>query len=251
MDELSAEQFQRNAASFDQAAEVYERARPSYPIEAVEWMLDSKPRVVLDLGAGTGKFTRLIDAERVVAVEPSERMLAVLHEALPHVDTRVGTAEGIPLDDDAVDAVVVAQAWHWVDRSKAVPEVARVLRPGGVLALIWNIRDERVDWVAELSRIIHYSEAERALRDDVVIEPPFGPTETFTVDWNRSITPDALLALVESRSYIITAPPERRTAVLDGVRNLVATHPDLAGRASFDLPYRTHCFRARLPLTAP
>lgn len=238
--------FARDAASFDQAADVYERARPSYPVEAVEWLVPPGARTVLDLGAGTGKFTRLLAAERIIAVDPSERMLDQLRAAVPRADARLGSAEHIPVDDGSIDTVVAAQAWHWVDQERATAEVARVLRPGGTLGLIWNIRDERVGWVADLSRVIHYSEAERALRDEVLIGPPFGPTETFAIEWNRTSSPESLLALVESRSYLITATPERRAEVLDGVRDLIAKHPDLAGKGSFELPYRTHCFRATL-----
>ena len=121
------------AASFGQAADVYERGRPSYPAEAVEWLLPLGARHVVDLGAGTGKLTRVLlpRASQVTAVEPSEGMRAALEQAVPEARSLAGSAESMPLDDASVDAVFVAQAWHWVDPRAAVPEVARVLRPGG------------------------------------------------------------------------------------------------------------------------
>jgi SAM-dependent methyltransferase len=151
------EKIQQQAASFDRAAEVYERARPEYPAEAVEWMLPADAHTVLDLGAGTGKLTRALVARglEVFAVDPSPKMLDQLRTALPGATVSVGTAEDIPLADTSVDAVVVGQAWHWVDQDAALPSVARVLRPGGTLGLIWNLRDERVAWVERLTAVMH------------------------------------------------------------------------------------------------
>ncbi|HEY4915702.1 MAG TPA: class I SAM-dependent methyltransferase, partial [Solirubrobacteraceae bacterium] len=119
-------------------------------------------RTVLDLGAGTGKFTRALVSRGldVVAVEPLDEMREILQQQLPDVRALAGTAENIPLDDDSVDAVTVAQAWHWVDERRALPEVARVLRPGGELCLIWNRRDHSVAWMRRLSDVMGSSDAE-------------------------------------------------------------------------------------------
>ncbi len=245
MDEnRSAEQ----ASSFGQAAEEYDRARPGYPDAAVDWMLPADARTVLDLGAGTGKFTRSLVARglEVIAIEPDEVMRATLAAVLPGVRAISGTGESIPLPDSSVDVVTVAQAWHWMDAPRAAIEVARVLRPGGSLSLVWNIRDEGVDWVERLSHIMGSSDAERFVRDAIEIPPPFGPTETMQVDWRNNIDADSLVALVASRSYIITATPVARAAIFAEVRELAASDPALAGRASFALLYRTHAFRARL-----
>jgi SAM-dependent methyltransferase len=147
------EQRSARAKSFGAAASIYDRARPGYPDAAVDWLLPVGQPQVVDLGAGTGKLTRLI-ADRgvdVTAVEPSDGMREQLQSALPGVPALAGSAEEMPLADESVDAVLVAQAWHWVDLPRASAEVARVLRPGGRLGLLWNHRDERVDWVNELT----------------------------------------------------------------------------------------------------
>jgi len=235
------------AASFDAAAHTYERARPGYPEEAVAWLLESQPRDVLDLGAGTGKLTRAL-ADRVDtihAVDPSPNMLAQLSAAVPSARTAVGTAEEIPLPDASVDAVLAAQAWHWVDPERAVPQVRRVLRPGGVLGLIWNVRDESVPWVAQLTQIMHGSAAERYVAEDRVPQD-LGPTERLTVRWERPFTRESLLDLVASRSYVITATPQVRSEILDRVSELLASHPDLADPGGWRIPYRTAAYRIRL-----
>ena len=147
---------EEHAAAFDRAADVYDAARPGYPAEAVAWLADGISGPVLDLGAGTGKLTAELVALGldVTAVDPSRQMLRVLGERLPGVEALAGTAERLPLGDASVDLVVAAQAWHWVDESLAVPEVARVVRPGGRLGLVWNDRDESVDWVRELGELM-------------------------------------------------------------------------------------------------
>jgi SAM-dependent methyltransferase len=237
------------AHSFGRAAGEYERARPEYPDAAVDWLLPVGAHTVLDLGAGTGKFTRSLVARGldVIAVEPDDVMRDTLAAALPAVRVLGGTGELIPLPDASVDAVTVAQAWHWMDAPTAAAEIARVLRPGGTLGLVWNIRDETVAWVRRLSDVMGSSDAERFIQGAIVIPAPFGPTEAFEVNWRNDIDVDSLVSLVASRSYIITAPDADRVAMLAGVRELAATDPALAGRDRFAMPYRTHAFRATLP----
>ncbi|MCM4082554.1 class I SAM-dependent methyltransferase [Paractinoplanes hotanensis] len=233
-----------HANSFGPAAETYERGRPSYPAQALDWLLPGgRPRVV-DLGAGTGKLTRQI-AERglpVTAVEPSAGMLDQLRLAVPEVPAVPGSAEQIPLPDASADAVLVAQAWHWVDPVAAVPEIARVLSPGGRLGLLWNVRDERAGWVRRLGEIIGSPEQDR----DTRVGAPFGPVETATFEWTELIGPERLIDMVSSRSYVILLEPDERAALLSEVRRLMATHPDLVGRTEFTLPYVTECARATL-----
>jgi SAM-dependent methyltransferase len=243
------ERSPEQANSFGRAVDEYERARPRYPDAAIDWVIPAGARVALDLGAGTGKFTRSLVARglEVTAVEPDDVMRAALSSALPTVRAVPGTGEEIPLPDRSVDVVTVAQAWHWMDPARATAEIARVLRPGGTIALVWNIRDETVAWVQRLSEIMGSSEAERFVAGAVEIGAPFGPLETHVVEWSNEIDGESLVSLVASRSYLITADEERRTRVLDAVRELVATDPALAGRERFELPYKTMLYRARLP----
>jgi SAM-dependent methyltransferase len=232
--------------SFGSAAAAYERGRPSYPPDAIDWLLPPDTGKVLDLGAGTGKLTtRLVERGLdVVAVDPITDMLELLRASLPETKALLGTAEDIPLEDNSVDAVLVAQAWHWVDPERAIPEIARVLRPGGRLGLVWNTRDERLGWVRELGRIIG-SDGDQG-RFNVTLPAPFTEPERHQVEWTNYLTPQALIDLVASRSYCITSPTEVRTTTLDQVRKLLATHPALANSSGLAMPYITVCIRATL-----
>lgn len=236
---------QEAAVSFGAAAGAYERGRPPYPEIALDFLLPppgGRPRV-LDLGAGTGKLTRQIRARGldVVAVDPSTRMLDELRAAVPGVDTHLGTAESLPLRDASVDVVLVAQAWHWIDPARAIPEIARVLTPGGRLGLIWNLRDERTDWVQRLGTIIGPEQ-----HRDVTMGAPFGPVTDATFGWAHTVRPAELLDLVASRSRVILRPKDERAAVLAQVRQLTATHPALLGRDAYTMPYVTQCAYADL-----
>jgi SAM-dependent methyltransferase len=250
---MMPEDYRReHAVSFAQAAEAYERGRPPYPAEAIDWLLPEGASRVLDLGAGTGKLTRLLAGRglAVTAVEPLAEMREQLRQAVPGVPVLAGTAEQIPLPDGSVDAVLVAQAWHWVDLPIAVPEVARVLTPGGWLGLLWNVRDEREDWVARLSEITHRREgphgSSRRISEMPVVGPPFGPVERRDVAWVHHLTPAGLTDMIASRSYVITLPAAERAAMFAEVDNLLRTHPALAGASEIALPYVTRCSRARL-----
>lgn len=232
--------------SFGAEAAAYERGRPSYPPEAIDWLLPSGARDVLDLGAGTGKLTtRLVERGlSVVAVDPIPEMLEVLSNSLPDTPALLGTAEEIPLPDDSVDAVLVAQAWHWFDPARAIPEVARVLRPGGRLGLVWNTRDERMGWVRELGHIV--GTEDDPFNQRVTLPEPFADLQRHQVEWTSYLTPQALIDLVASRSYCITSPADVRTETLAKVRHLLATHPALAHSEGLALPYVTVCIRATL-----
>lgn len=248
----AAARHRQHANSFGQAADVYDRARPSYPPDAVEWMLQSHPSDVVDLGAGTGIFTRLIanwlpvaNRGNIAAVDPSADMLAKLHG----VRTLVGSGEHIPLPDASVDLVTCAQAWHWVDPTLAVPEVARVLRPGGWLAIVWNARDDRVPWVASMSSIIHDSPAEEIADNPPKLGSPFdslfGEVETFETTWSMPISRDELDELVTSRSMYLVGSAAARRATMRELHAMLDTHLDTAGRDTLELPYRTFCYRAQ------
>jgi SAM-dependent methyltransferase len=232
--------------SFGEQAAAYERGRPSYPPEAIDWLLPRGAHTVLDLGAGTGKLTtRLVERGLdVIAVDPIPEMLEVLTGSLPDTPALLGTAEDIPLADDSVDAVLVAQAWHWFDPERAVKEVTRVLRPGGRLGLVWNTRDERLGWVKDLGHIIGHEND--PFTDQVSLPGPFTDVERHHVEWTSYLTPQALIDLVASRSYCITSPAEVRTHTLDRVRELLATHPALVNTTGLALPYVTVGIRATL-----
>ena len=240
----------QRSLSFGSQAAAYERGRPSYPPAAVDWLLSPANGVavhdVLDLGAGTGKLTsRLVERGlNVVAVDPITELLDVLRTTLPDTPALLGTAEHIPLPDNSLDAVLVAQAWHWFDPDRAVAEVVRVLRPGGRLGLLWNVRDERLGWVKDFGRIV-------GLEHDwanatVELPEPFTDVTTHQVEWTNYVTPQALIDYVASRSYCITSPADVRTQTLDEVRTLLASHPALANSAGIAMPYVTVCVRAML-----
>ncbi|MEY9848929.1 SAM-dependent methyltransferase [Streptacidiphilus sp. BW17] len=243
------------ANSFGAAAAAYERGRPDYPAAALDWLLQARtgaaPRDVVDLGAGTGKLTRSLCARglAVTAVEPSEGMREQLASAVPEATVLAGAGESMPLPDDAADVVLAAQSWHWVDTVLAVPEVARVLRPGGTLGLVWNVRDERADWVAALGRLLHPegTPVTGGVGVEGLADHPdlFEPVERFDVPWTHTLTGDQLVDLVASRSYVITLPDADRETLLAEVRALTRRHPALAGRTRVQLPYVTECYRAR------
>ena len=240
---VSVTDFAARANSFGPAAEIYERGRPTYPVEALDWLLPSGNPRVIDLGAGTGKLTRQIRARglAVTAVDPSEGMLAQLTVAVPGVPALRGTAEQIPLPAGSADVVLVAQAWHWVDPARALPEVARVLAPGGRLGLVWNTRDQSSDFIRRLDEIIGNEDQAR----ETTIGAPFGPAEVHRVRWTHTVGPEQLIDLVASRSGVIVLAPDERAALLAEVRRL------MAGQTEFEMPYVTVCARASLPARRP
>ncbi len=237
--------------SFGAAADHYEAARPDYPFEAVAWMLEKLPhgsRRIADVGAGTGKLTRVLveapDAE-VVAIDPDAAMLAKLRETVPGVPTFVGTAEALPLPDASVDAIVLGQAWHWVDAAAASAEIGRALRAGGTLGLIWNTRDNRVDWVRRLTEIMHSSAAEELLdQAGPVVTEPFGALEAERWEWGRPMTREQLHTMADSRSHLIAADKGTRAEIhagMDALFDELGVH----GEGTIDVPYVTRAFRAR------
>ncbi|MFD8378176.1 methyltransferase domain-containing protein [Streptomyces sp. NPDC059679] len=235
----------RQAGSFGAAADAYERGRPPYPPEAVAWLVPDRARIVVDLGAGTGKLTRALRApgRDVVAVEPSAGMREQFSQVLPDVRVLDGTGESIPIPDSSVDTLVCAQAWHWVNPERAVPEVARVLRPGGRLGLVWNSRDVSVPWVAELDRILRdYAAAPTEDRQVERVGAPFGSVERQDFRWSHPMTAGEVMAMIGSRSYVITLEPAIREELLARVRTL------LDAKRPTEMSYVTECYRAELDL---
>lgn len=230
--------------SFAEVAGAYERARPSYPEDAVRWLAGEEPCDVVDLGAGTGKLTRALIAvgHVVTAIEPLPEMLELLPAAAPGAAAILGTAEVIPLPDASADVVTCGQSFHWFDHAVALPEIARVLRPGGRLAVVWNTRDDRVAWVAGLSAIIGSETVGENYPDATIDECGlFGPVETAVFGFEQVLDREMLLDLVLSRSYCAKLPPAAREPILEAVGRL---YDETAGPEGLRLPYATECFRA-------
>ena len=236
-------------------AETYERGRPDYAGSAVDFVLapvrDRPGLRALDLGAGTGKLTRLLTGRGVdtVAVEPAGGMREVLARAVPAAAVLPGSAEAIPVPDSSVDLVVAGQAFHWFDRAVALPEIARVLRPGGVLGIFYNARDDAVAWVRALSELIgetgdHASVTAQYMPPD--LGPLFGPAELHRTTHEQPLDARSLVDLVASRSYAIRLAPAERERLLAGVAELARTHSALVGRQHFSMPYVTTVERERL-----
>jgi ubiquinone/menaquinone biosynthesis C-methylase UbiE len=241
------------AIGFDKAADVYERARPGYPTEAVDFIVEQLGSgLYVDLAAGTGKFTReLIARDRdVIAVEPVAGMRATFSSVLPDVPILAGTAEALPFPDQSVDAITAAQAAHWFDAARAVVEFDRVLKPGGRIALIWNVRDESYDWVHKVTEIIDpYERMHGTPRyKHRAWQPPFDQSDlienvsTAQFRYAQPMTVEGFLDRFNSCSFIAILDEETKAEVIGKLRDLTQTHPDLAGRDRFEQPYVTEVY---------
>ena len=265
--------------SFGSVAADYDRYRPAPPPQAFDWLIPPDATAVLDLAAGTGAVTRLLigRAARVVAVEPDERMRAVLAARCPEAEALEGRGEDIPLPDASVDAVVIASAWHWLDPDRAVPEIARVLRPGGALGVIWVSRDSRVDWVAEFNGLMREArEADRALdtpvsggavvdgpaadgavvdgavadgrrrdrrrRPEVAFPPgsPMSPVEERLWEYSLPMTKDDLFGLLGTYSGVIALDRAKRADLSQRARDFLDRQP----WEQIDLPMICRCLRS-------
>lgn len=241
---------------FNTDASRYARGRPDYPAEVADWLRDSielEPgKTVVDLGAGTGKFTRrlLATGAQVIAVEPVAAMRERLEHDLPEIEALDGSATSIPLPDESVDAIVCAQAFHWFATAEALAEMHRVLKPGGILGLIWNTKDDSVPWVKAAFDITEVYEA--------------GAPRFFTGAWRSVFPAEGFSPLHEERfphehrgapetvivdrllsvSFISGLPDAEREAVAAKLRNLIATDPAIAGKAEIAVPYTTFAFSA-------
>ncbi len=240
------DQRQRQARSFGGVADAYDRGRPSYPRDAAVWLTSAEPLTVLELGAGTGKLTEHLVAlgHDVHATDPEPAMLEILRERLPGVRTAEAVAEEIPGPDNAYDVVVGAQCFHWFDVDRAIPEIVRVLKPGGSLALTWNERDERIPWVKRLGKII--GTQEQAVDPTETLKKSlrflYVETETFK-NW-QTIDRSSIQDLVRSRSNIAVLDDTARAEKLE---ELLAFYDEFGrGMDGMKLPYVTQCFRARV-----
>ncbi len=234
------------ALSFDAVAAAYHRARPGYPDEAARWLLGAPAGPVLELGAGTGKLTGALRAAggTVLASDPLASMLAHLRRDLPGVPTVVAAAESIPLRTGSVDLVVSGQAFHWFDLDRALPEIARVLAPGGRLALTWNLRDERVPWVRRLGRLLNVGAPEQSNgpTEDLLASQLFGFVRQETFRFWQPLGRATLRDLALSRSNLAVMEPGRREELLAQVDALYDDYG--RGPDGMLMPYLTHCFVA-------
>lgn len=241
--------------SFLSKADDYERYRPDYPSAAIAWVVGSPSKRVIDIGCGPGNLTMRLNVfgHDVVGVDPSAAMLTGARKKGLRVVR--GTVEALPFRHASVDVVTAATAFHWFDHERAVPEMRRVLRDGGRVGLVSNIRDETVPWVESLSEIIGSESAMAATLGGAEGMPAefkmtleaggmFKSMEHEVFDFEQELTEEALVGLVASRSYVAILPEDERGPLLAAVRTLCETHPDLRGRSRFSMPYKTHAFRA-------
>ncbi|AYF27634.1 SAM-dependent methyltransferase [Micromonospora tulbaghiae] len=249
----------RHSSSFGAAATAYAEHRPDYARAALRWALEPAPGArVLDLGAGTGKLTATLAevSGDVTAVEPDQAMLAELRRTLPDVRALSGSAEAIPLPDASVDAVVAGNAMHWFDMAVAGPEIARVLSPGGVLAGLWNVVDDRIDWVAGLAAVsgsaaigprdtpASWRAATAGMHLPKTGEARFGSPEQAEFPHGQRRTADSLVATLATRAGMLVMPEQERTETLDRIRAYLASRPETAD-GEFTLPMLTCVLRVR------
>jgi SAM-dependent methyltransferase len=241
------------AQGFDTAAKVYAAARPGYPRDGIDWMIEELGidvgSPVLDLAAGTGKLTVELARRGLecIAVEPVEAMRAELMKVVPSATALDGTAESIPLADASVDAITVAQAFHWFDFDRALREMHRALRPSHRMALLWNLRDDSVDWVDQITQIIDpYAEGtgvgiprhrDRAWQPVIDDNPAFTKRSEARFPHTQPMDAQGLVGRIASTSFIAVLDDTRRAAVLGQIEELARTHPALAGKETFDFPY--------------
>jgi SAM-dependent methyltransferase len=243
------------AQGFGAGADAYERGRPSYPPDAVAWLVDAlrvgAGSTLVDLAAGTGKLTRLLapTGAWIVAVEPVDEMRQLLRATQPGVAALAAAAEALPFAAASVDAVTVAQAFHWFDADAAFAELARVLRPGGRVGLVWNARDRNVDWVRELWSIMDRVEKRAPWRahdrwSDAALgaRATFGPLHKATFHHEQRVAPATIRERFASVSHVAVLPDADRCAVLDRIDAVLAAHPDTAGRTELAIPYRVDAY---------
>ena len=243
-EDATPDQTPDGAHSFGGVVDAYDKARPTYPAEAAQWLVGQQAATVLELGAGTGKLTAQLHAlgHGVVATDPDPTMLARLKRNLPEVSTIEAHAEELPVGDRAFDAVVAAQAFHWFDLDRALPEIARVLKPGGRVGLVWNYRDDTIPWVRRLGRIIGTQEQDTDPSAAITSSELFDEVEDTRYTHWQQVDRKSIQDLVLSRSNVAVLDEDARAAKLAEV---VALYDEYGrGMDGMQLPYIARCFRA-------
>jgi SAM-dependent methyltransferase len=258
---MTPEERLTRALSFGAIAEDYDRFRPGPPAAALDWLLRGRVVTAVELGAGTGGLTRHLvgTAARVVAVEPDPRMGAVLTRGVPKASVATARAEALPVRDGQADAVLGSSMWHWVDEERATAEAARVLRPGGVLGLLWSGPDRSQSWIAELFRearlragrrdgdgVSSDEVAARRRRHEVHLPhgAPFGTPETTRLEFSIVVSPEHLVGMACTFSGIAVLGEAQRVELRDRLAATVREHPTLGAMDEIELPMRCLCWRA-------
>ena len=242
------------AKGFRAGAAAYAEGRPDYPVEIEDWLINdlslSNGKTALDLAAGTGKFSPrlLATGAKVIAVEPIQAMLDQLVRRHSTVDVRIGSAQQIPLDDTSVDAVICAQSFHWFSTQEALSEIHRVLKPGGALGLVWNLRDDTVPWVAALTRIMkpfegsaprYHSQRWRC----VFPAPGFTPLRERRFAHTHTGPPEkVIIDRILSVSFMAALSPNQQAQVTAQLNDVIAAYPELSQKAEVSFPYETVAF---------
>jgi SAM-dependent methyltransferase len=252
------EHIEARRQSFGAIAGDYARFRPGPPAEAVRWLLPAAAADVLEIGSGTGALTTMLTerAGHVRAVEPDARMRAVLRDRVSEAEVVAGRAEELPADDASFDVVIGASMWHWVDEEVALAEVARVLRPGGTLALLWSGTDRSIDWMRSLwsgglaltTEQVERADADRRDRHTVHLGPhsPFHQPQVRVIRWSRAMTKEELVGLAGTYSEIITMDPVDRQDYLAALARFIDTQPVPWSDGAVDVPMRCRCWRTTL-----
>jgi SAM-dependent methyltransferase len=253
--------WEDRANSFGSIAEDYDRWRPGPSPSVVEWLVPAETRRVVDIGAGTGALSRLLvgRVHDVVAVEPDARMRQVLARNVSEATVLEGQGERIPLADADADAVVVSSAWHWMDVDATVAEVARVLRPRGVLGVVWAGVDWNAGWFAELRERVQQDRTgervgllssliDQEVPDDSYVlrlpaGAPFEPPEQAWLYWDQSMSADQLVGMLGTFSGVIVLSDHQRRQIMDEARQVLRRHAGLESDAAIKLPFRANCWR--------
>jgi SAM-dependent methyltransferase len=267
-----AEEMNRRSRSFGDVASLYERFRPGPPSAAIQWMMPDSATSVVDLGAGTGLMTKdlLGRVDRVIAVEPDDRMRAILSDNLPEVTALRGTGESVPIDSSSVDVVLASASWHWMDPGQALQEAARVLVPGGTLGVVWTGPDPEGPFISQAQAMLSemssgsgepttapggdldlgsvVMDTENRIESVLYIpeDSPFAQPGHHVLTWDVALTADELIGLLGTFSWIITMPDERRIHVVSEARRLLRDALGISGDVTVDVQYRSEAWRTHL-----